>query len=154
MKKLILSWVLTVFLSVVLSGTASAANWVWVSSDEQTGMFFDSSSIKFERTGESINENIIYVWWYIQIDEAAAIHHPFRGKIVKRFVMYDKFDIRDQTVTDIDVVAYDKNEEVIDRGADGKTVRVIPGTKKETLMNAVASYAEKHKEEIVERSRK
>ena len=68
--------------------------------------------------------------------------------------MYDKFDIRDQTVTDIDVVAYDKNEEVIDRGADGKTVHVIPGTKKETLMNAVASYAEKHKEEIVERSRK
>lgn len=90
----------------------------------------------------------------MQLDEAAARQRPFRGKVVKRFVFYDKLDLNDRTITHIDAVAYDVNEDVIDRGADGKTSRIIPGTKTETLMNAVASYAQKHREEIAERSRK
>lgn len=154
MKKLFLSFLLAAFFSLTMAGTAAAANWVWVDSDAKTGIFFDSASIKFERSGESINDDLIYVWWYMQLDEAAARQRPFRGKVVKRFVFYDKLDLNDRTITHIDAVAYDVNEDVIDRGADGKTSRIIPGTKTETLMNAVASYAQKHREEIAERSRK
>lgn len=154
MKKLFLSFLLAAFFSLTMAGTATAANWVWVDSDAKTGIFFDSASIKFERSGESINDDLIYVWWYMQLDEAAARQRPFRGKVVKRFVFYDKLDLNDRTITHIDAVAYDVNEDVIDRGADGKTSRIIPGTKTETLMNAVAGYAQKHREEIAERSRK
>lgn len=154
MKKLFLSFLLTAFLSLAVAGTATAANWVWVDSDDRVGIFFDAASIKFEQKGESLDENVIYVWWYMQLDEAAARQRPFRGKVVKRFVFYDKLDLNDRTITHIDAVAYDVNEDVIDRGADGKTSRIIPGTKQETLMNAVAGYAQKHREEIAERSRK
>ena len=154
MKKLFLSFLLTAFLSLTMAGTAAAASWVWVDSDDRVGIFFDSASIKFEQKGESLDADVIYVWWYMQFDDAYAQTRPFRGKVIKRLVFYDKFDIKDQTITHIDAVAYDRSGNTVDRGADGKTSRVIPGTKQETLMNAVASYAEKHREEIDERSRK
>lgn len=154
MKKLFLSFLLAAFFSLAVAGTAAAANWVWVESDDRVGIFFDSASIKFEQKGESLNENIIYVWWYMQLDDTYAQQRPFRGKVLKRLVFYDKFDLKDQMITNIDAVAYGRNGDTVDRGADGKTSRIIPGTKTETLMNAVAGYAQKHREEIAERSRK
>ena len=57
-------------------------------------------------------------------------------------------------ITHIDAVAYDQSGDSVDRGANGKTSRIIPGTKQETLMNAIAGYSQKHREEIAERSRK
>lgn len=153
MKKLFLSFLLTAFLSLAMVGTATAANWVWVESDDHVGIFFDSASIKFEQKGESLNENVIYVWWYMQLDDAYAQQRPFHGKVIKRLVFYDKFSLKDQMVSHIDAVAYDRNGDTVDRGANGKTSRIIPGTKQETLMNAVAGYAQKHREEIKERSR-
>lgn len=154
MKKLFLSFLLTAFLPLAMVGTATAANWVWVESDDRVGIFFDSTSIKFEQKGESLNENVIYVWWYMQLDDAFAQQRPFRGKVIKRLVFYDKFDLKDQMITHIDAVVYDRAGNTADRGADGKTSRIIPGTMQEVLMNAVASYAQKHREEIAERSRK
>ena len=154
MKKLFLSFLLAAFFSLMMVGTAAAANWVWVESDDRVGIFFDSASIKFEQKGESLDENVIYVWWYMQLDDAYAQHRPFRGKVIKRLVFYDKFDLKDQMITHIDAVAYDQSGDSVDRGANGKTSRIIPGTKQEALMNAVASYAQKHREEIAERSRK
>lgn len=153
MKKLFLSFLLTALFSLTLAGTAAAANWVWVESDDRVGIFFDSASIKFEQKGESLNENVIYVWWYMQLDDAYAQQRPFHGKVIKRLVFYDKFSLKDQMVTHIDAVAYDRNGDTVDRGANGKTSRIIPGTKQETLMNAVAGYAKKHREEIKEQSR-
>ena len=63
MKKLFLSFLLAAFFSLTMAGTAAAANWVWVDSDDHVGIFFDSASIKFEQKGESLDENAIYVWW-------------------------------------------------------------------------------------------
>lgn len=154
MKKLFLSFLLAAFFSLTMAGTAAAANWVWVESDDRVGIFFDSASMKFEQKGESLNENVIYVWWYMHFDDAFAQQRPFRGKIIKRLVFYDKFDLKDQMITHIDAVAYDRSGDTVDRGADGKTSPIIPGTKQETLMNAVANYAKKHREEVADRSRK
>ena len=154
MKKLFLSFLLAAFFSLMMVGTAAAANWVWVDSDDHVGIFFDSASIKFEQKGESLDENVIYVWWYVQLDDAYAQQRPLHGKVIKRLVFYDKFDLKDQMITHIDTVAYDRNGDTVDRGANGKTSRIIPGTRTETLMNAVTSYAQKHREEIAERSRK
>lgn len=154
MKKLFLSFLLAAFFSLMMVGTAAAAHWVWVDSDDRVGIFFDSASIKFEQKGESLDEDVIYVWWYMQFDDAYAQTRPFRGKVIKRIVSYDKFDIKDQMITHIDVVAYDRSGDTVDRGSNGKTSRIIPGTRQETLMNAVASYAKKNREEIAERSRK
>lgn len=153
MKKLFLSFLLTTFLSLAVAGMATAANWVWVESDDRVGIFFDSTSIKFEQKGESLNENVIYVWWYMQLDDAYAQQRPFHGKVIKRLVFYDKFDLKDHMITHIDAVVYDRSGNTADRGADGKTSRIIPGTMQEVLMNAVAGYAKKHREEIAERSR-
>ena len=153
MKKLFLSFLLAALFSLTLAGTAAAANWVWVESDDRVGIFFDSASIKFEQKGESLNENVIYVWWYMQLDDAYAQQRTFHGRVIKRVVYYDKFDLKEQTITDIDAVIYDRDGNTADRGADGKTSRIIPGTRQEILMNAVAVYAQKHREEIVERSR-
>lgn len=153
MKKLFLSFLLAALFSLTLAGTAAAANWVWVESDDRVGIFFDSASIKFEQKGESLNENVIYVWWYMQLDDAYAQQRPFHGRVIKRVVYYDKFDLKEQTITDIDAVIYDRDGNTADRGADGKTSRIIPGTRQEILMNAVAVYAQKHREEIAERSR-
>ncbi len=154
MKKLFLSCLLAVFFSLAMEGTAAAANWVWVDSDDRVGIFFDSASMKFEQKGESLDEDVIYVWWYMQFDDTYAQQHPFRGKVIKRLVFYDKFELKDQVITHIDAVAYDRSGDTVDRGANGKASRIIPGTKQETLMNAVASYAKKNREEIAERSRK
>ena len=153
MKKLFLSFLLAALFSLTLAGAAAAANWVWVESDDRVGIFFDSASIKFEQKGESLNENVIYVWWYMQLDDAYAQQRPFHGRVIKRVVYYDKFDLKEQTITDIDAVIYDRDGNTADRGADGKTSRIIPGTRQEILMNAVAGYAQKHREEIKERSR-
>ena len=90
----------------------------------------------------------------MQFDDTYAQQHPFRGKVIKRLVFYDKFELKDQVITHIDAVAYDRSGDTVDRGANGKASRIIPGTKQETLMNAVASYAKKNREEIAERSRK
>jgi len=154
MKKLLASFLLAVFFVFAMAATAFAANWVWVESDDRVGIFFDSESVKFEHAGESINDNIIYVWWYMQFDDAYAQQRPFHGKVLKRLVFYDKFNLKDQTITHIDAVAYDRSGDTVDRGADGKTSRIIPGTKQETLMNAVSNYAKKYKDEIDERTRK
>jgi len=154
MKKMFLSFLLASFFSLMMVGTAAAANWVWVDSDDRVGIFFDSASMKFEQKGESLDEDVIYVWWYMQFDDTYAQRHPFRGKVIKRLVFYDKFEIKDQVITHIDAVAYDRSGDTVDRGSNGKTSRIIPGTKQETLMNAVASYAKKNREEIAERSRK
>ena len=70
MKKLLASFLLAVFFVFAMAATAFAANWVWVESDDRVGIFFDSESVKFEHAGESINDNIIYVWWYMQFEDA------------------------------------------------------------------------------------
>ena len=152
MKKLILSWVLTAFLSVMLAGTASAANWVWAGSDDKVGIFFDSSSIKFDRIGDLVNGDIACVWWYMVYDDAYAQSHPFMGKTLKKIVLYDKLHLEKRLIRNFDAIAYDENGDVIYRGHHDKADRIIPGSHQDVLFNAVAKYIDEHLEEVKKRS--
>lgn len=153
MKKLVFALFVAAFVTLSTS-VGYTANWQWIASNEKVGIFFDPSSIKFERAGESINENIIYVWWYMQFDDAYAQQRPFHGKAVKKLVQYSKINSDSQMITSIDAAMYDKDGDTIYRGSVGdKASRIIPGTYEDALANAVIDYTYKHREEILERSR-
>jgi hypothetical protein len=152
MKKLFLSFLLASFFSLTMAGTASAANWVWAGSDDKVGIFFDSSSIKFDRIGDLVNGDIACVWWYMVYDDAYAQSHPFMGKTLKKIVLYDKLHLEKRLIRNFDAIAYDENGDVIYRGNHDKPVRIIPGSHQDVLFNAVARYIDEHLEEVKKRS--
>lgn len=88
-KQLIL---LTTLLLLLIHGTAAAANWQWVYSDEDVGLFFDTNSIKFQRIAKGgVDKNIIYVWARYVYGYTYAQKHPHNGQIVKMVVLYEKW---------------------------------------------------------------
>lgn len=151
MKKLFLSCLLAVFLSLAMAGTASAS-WIWAGSDDKVGIFFKPESVVFEHQGNLINGDVVYVWWYMLYDDAYAQSHPYMGKTLKKIVLYDKLNLEKVMSKNLDATAYDDHGDVIYRGSDERPTRIIPGSHQEVLFNAVAKYVDEHLEEVNERT--
>lgn len=149
-KQLIL---LTTLLLLLIHGTAAAANWQWVYSDEDVGLFFDTNSIKFQRIAKGgVDKNIIYVWARYVYGYTYAQKHPHNGQIVKMVVLYEKMDIGTDTVTDLERVFYNNNGDFIDALKKGTVYHVVPGSYGDMLYSAIKEYARIHSEEITDRS--
>lgn len=138
---------------LLFSSTASAANWQWVNSNENIGVFFDTESVKFSRIAKGgVDKNIIYFWSRYVRDDAYAQKYPYNGKLIKSMVLYHKLNISESTLTTLKVVAYDADGVVIDTTNKIVTEPVIPGTFSDLVCNAVKEYARIHAEEIADRS--
>jgi len=140
-------------LLLAFSSTAAAANWQWVDSNENIGVFFDTESLRFSRiTKGGVDKNIIYFWSRYVCDDAYAQKHPYNGKFIKYRLQYQKLNISEETIATLEVISYDANEEIITKTSNVATDRVVPGTFFDTVCSAVKEYARIHAEEITDRS--
>jgi len=138
---------------LAFSSTADAANWQWVNSNENIGVFFDTESVRFSRIDKGcVDKNIIYFWSRYVCDDAYAQKHPYNGKFIKYRLQYQKLDISEETIATLEVISYDATEEIIDKTNAVATDHVVPGTFFDTVCSAVKEYAHIHAEEITERS--
>lgn len=138
---------------LLFSSTASAANWQWVDSNENIGVFFDTESVRFSRIDKGgIDKNIIYFWSRYVRDDAYSQKHPYNGKLIKFMVQYQKLNISEGTLTTLEVIGYDADGVMIDKINAIATEHVIPGTFGDLVCSAVKEYACIHSEEITERS--
>lgn len=140
-------------LLLAFSSTAAAANWQWVNSNENIGVFFDTESVRFSRIDKGgVDKNIIYFWSRYVCDDAYAQKHPYNGKFIKYRLQYQKLDISEETIATLEVISYDANEEIITKTSNVATDHVVPGTFFDTVCGAVKEYARIHTEEITEHS--
>lgn len=138
---------------LLFSSTAAAANWQWINSNENFGLFFDTESIKFAPIAKGgIDKNIIYVWSRYVYDDAYAFKYPYNGKPSKASVQYRKLNINEGTITTLEEIWYDFDGNVLGIEGKAKTARVIPGTCGDVIYSAVKEYARIHAEEIADRS--
>ena len=138
---------------LLFSSTAAAANWQWINSNENFGLFFDTESIKFAPIDKGgIDKNIIYFWSRYVRDDAYSQKHPYNGKLIKFMVQYQKLNISEGTLSTLEVIGYDADGVMIDKTNAVATEHVIPGTFGDLVCSAVKEYARIHTEEITERS--
>lgn len=138
---------------LLFSSTASAANWQWVNSNENLGIFFDTDSVKFSPIAKGgVDKNTIYVWSRYVYDDAYALEHPCNGKPPKSLVQYRKLNIKEDTITILQGIWYDSDGNVLSAANNAETSRVIPESCGDVMYKAIKEYARIHAEEITERS--
>jgi len=140
-------------LLLAFSSTAAAANWQWVASDENVGVFFDTESLRFGKIDKlGIDKNIVYVWWYMALDDAFSQKQPYNGEIVKKIVRYDKLNLNEQTITGLEVILRDTDGFILGQKNNTGTEHIAPDSRAALMYSAVKEYARIHAEEITERS--
>ena len=111
---------------LLFSNTAAAANWQWVASDENVGVFFDTESLRFGK-----------------IDKLG---------IDKNIVRYDKLNLNEQTITGLEVILRDTDGFILGQKNNTGTEHIAPDSRAALMYSAVKEYARIHAEEITERS--
>jgi hypothetical protein len=149
MRKLLL----TVFALVLMSASCFAANWEWIGSDENLGVFYDTDSVRFAMSRESqiVNRDRFWVWVKFVYDEGYAARRGFpRG--VKYCMTKLWLDTKQFRVCEERKLFYDTSNSLV-ASRMGKWEDIIPGSAGEVIMKHIEKYVRAHEEEIEQRTR-
>lgn len=138
--------------------TAYAATWEWINSDDETGYFFDSESIRYELNHDymdrvqSVNPKRITYWKKIvytprATEDLVDFFEDDQFYNVRSSMSLETVSLSDKTITCYTVVFYDAESKVI-YSEDGAGIvhKVVPESWDEEVLNAVSNYATAHKD--------
>ena len=150
MRKLIL----VVISLLLLTTSCFAANWQWLGSNANMGVFVDTSSIKFDmsKTNRIINRDRIYFWVKYEYDEAYA-QKNIDPPNTKYIIAHDGLDFKANEMIYPKAIMYDKDGNSI--GEDNPVLHwqpIVPGSLGDSLQKYLADYVSKHVEEIEQRT--
>ena len=158
MKKIFLLG--TLFL-LLLSNTAFATNWQWVTSDAKYGWFFDTDTIHYELTQplhsdkSTVDVTLITFWEKIVITpdgakEFAKTMNDQRYRNAAYAKNLETISLRHKASLTRETIFYDKNGSIIyiDSGS-GSFWPIIPGSYAEDMFLAVHNYARTHHAQLI-----
>ncbi len=157
MKKIFLLG--TLFL-LLLSNTAFATNWQWVTSDAKYGWFFDTDAIRYELTHPLYSDKpivdvtLITFWVKTVITPAGAndlvkIANDRRYRNATYSIMLKTISLRHKTYIIRQATFYDKNGNIIETGKGGDVNYIIPGSYDDAVFLAVRDYARTHHAQLI-----
>lgn len=149
MRKLLL----TVLALVMLSSSCLAANWEWICSTSDVGLFYDKNSIVFDISKTEItNRDKCYVWVKIVYDKAFA-QKRFKDNTAFS-VEHWGFDIANNQMLEGERLYYDDSGHLIDKTkSTQKWTPIVPDTFAEAVKEKILQYVKVHTEEIEQRTR-
>lgn len=142
---------LTLVILLVMSTSCLAANWEWIGSDADTGLFFDTSTITFEKHKQTINRDKVYVWVRIVYDKEYARKQG--NENVSYVVSKSCIDFANNKISSGKSYLYSENGRLIDTTPPMKAEDIIPNSKGEIIAEAVDKYIRNRTEEIEQRTR-
>lgn len=148
MKKLLL----TVFMLLVMSTSCLAANWEWVGSSPDLGIFYDKDSIVFEKNKQIVNRDRCSVWVKIVYDKA-YVQREYKQDWAFSVERWN-FDLANNRIREGERLHYNDNGRVVNRDKpSSKWNDIAPETLAELIRDRVSKYAHERTEEIEQRTR-
>jgi len=144
--------ILTLALMLLLNCTAFAANWAWIDSNDKTGFFFDTDTIKYSSYHSVPSNKIISIknticFWEKMVYTSEAANHVAdqtgeeKWRNVAYVVSYVSLDKEGKYLSVSDSTFYNQNGDVIDQSANTSTARIIPGTMGDSIYQVITNYA-------------
>ena len=145
--------VMVVLMLLAMSATCMAASWEWICSTSSIGLFYDKTSIVFDKSANQItNRDKCYVWVKIVYDKSFA---QKRFKDSTSFsIEHWGFDLTNNQMSEGEKLYYDDNGQLLDRTASTqKWEAIVPDSFAEAVKVKVEKDARAHTEEIEQRTR-
>lgn len=131
--------ILTILALIVMSAQCVAADWVWVHSTPNIGIFYDKDSITFEKKNDSVNRHRCSVWVKVVYDKA------FVQKRYKANWAFSQerwhFDFDKNIMREGEKLYYDDDGQMVERNKGfAKWDNIAPDTFAELLCNRLKKY--------------
>ena len=148
MRKLLL----TLVMLLVMSTSCLGANWEWVYSDSNVGLFYDKDSIVFSVQNKIVNRDKCVVWVKIAYDEA------FAQKRFKQAWAYSlerwEFDFANNRMREGERLHYYADGQMASRDKPTSSwVDIAPDTFAELIKIRLEKYTRERTEETEQRTR-
>jgi hypothetical protein len=156
MKKIVFSLLFSVLVAFLSVNTGYAATWEWINSDDETGYFFDSESIRYELKRDyadriqSVDTKRITYWLKIiytpkGAEELAAYFDDDRFRNVESSISLETISLSEKTITCYTLVFYDNGLRTVYSESDaGYVHKIIPESRDEEVFNKIRNYATAH----------
>ena len=154
MKRLVFSLFVAAFVALSTS-VGYAANWKWVTSNDEVGYFFDTETIRYRLSKSDIDETEIVCWGkavYTQKGADLMANQAEEPRLhgLDCVIVLKYYSLPRHSYILRHIAFFDRNGNIIHSLDYNKEIPIVPDSKEEYIFNSIRDYARRHHDELID----